>query len=183
MITLNSKTGAVLLSRPQQSPTIRRTLRKFKQSSERLSKTKEVFEYRASVSICIHPRASLGNSRCTGHSWSPIFGRDQKKDQKNNGDVLISTLTKWNSSVLPNFTSLPSSLFQPKKTELNHIMEVDAAFVHGPTLDRGKKYVRVGTSTTNEEFRRWCINEGHVTLPMNIIEVEITMGGSNATIW
>jgi hypothetical protein len=47
----------------------------------------------------------------------------------------------------------------------------------------GKKYVRVGTATTNEQFRRWCINEGDVTLPMNIIEVEITFGGSNATIW
>ncbi|KAG8527946.1 uncharacterized protein KY384_006862 [Bacidia gigantensis] len=116
------------------------------------------------------------------HSWSPIFGRDNKNGQKNNGDVLISTLTEKDASKLPNFTSLPSSLFQPKKTELNNISEVNAAYVHGQTLKDGKKYVRVGTSTTNEEFRRWCINDGHVTLPMNIIEVEITMGGSNSTI-
>ena len=92
-------------------------------------------------------------------------------------------MTEHNAGVLPNFTSLPSSLFQPKETELNHIKIVDAAYVGGQALSGGKKYVRVGTSTTNEQFRRWCINEGNVTLPMNIIEVEITFGGSNATIW
>lgn len=101
----------------------------------------------------------------------------------NNGDVLISTLTEHNASVLPNYTSLPSSLFQPKSTELNMIDFVDANYVGGPTLEGGKKYVRVGTATTNEQFRRWCIRKGNVTLPMNIIEVEITFGGSNATIW
>ncbi|KAM5353643.1 hypothetical protein ACJ41O_000293 [Fusarium nematophilum] len=101
---------------------------------------------------------------------------------RNNGDVLISTLTEHNAGVLPNFTSLPSSLFQPKHTELNHIKIVDAADVGGPALEGGKKYVRVGTATTNEQFRRWCIDQGKVTLPMNIIEVEITFGGSNATI-
>ncbi|UPL03342.1 hypothetical protein LCI18_014276 [Fusarium solani-melongenae] len=116
------------------------------------------------------------------HSWAPVFGRNGKVGQKNNGDVLISTLTEHNAGVLPNFTSLPSSLFQPKETELNHIKVVDAAYVGGQALSGGKKYVRVGTATTNEQFRRWCINEGNVTLPMNIIEVEITFGGSNATI-
>ncbi|KAI8717644.1 FAD-binding PCMH-type domain-containing protein [Fusarium sp. LHS14.1] len=116
------------------------------------------------------------------HSWAPVFGRNGKVGQKNNGDVLISTLTEHNAGVLPNFTSLPSSLFQPKETELNHIKIVDAAYVSGQALSGGKKYVRVGTSTTNEQVRRWCINEGNVTLPMNIIEVEITFGGSNATI-
>jgi hypothetical protein len=112
-----------------------------------------------------------------------LFGRNNKSGQKNNGDVLISTLTERNAGVLPNFTSLPSSLCQPKRTELNDIRVVDASYVGGPQLTGGKKYVRVGTATTNEQFRRWCIDDGHVTLPMNIIEVEITMGGSNAPIW
>ncbi|ENH68064.1 hypothetical protein FOC1_g10001764 [Fusarium oxysporum f. sp. cubense race 1] len=116
------------------------------------------------------------------HSWAPVFGRNDKMGEKNNGDVLISTLTELNAGVLPNLTSLPSSLFEPKETELNHIKVVDAAYVSGQALGDGKKYVRVGTATTNEQFRRWCINEGDVTLPMNIIEVEITFGGSNATI-
>ncbi|KAH6888178.1 hypothetical protein B0T10DRAFT_70014 [Thelonectria olida] len=117
------------------------------------------------------------------HSWSPVFGRNNKSGQSTNGDVLISTLTETNASRLPNLTSVPTNLFQPKDTELNDIQEIkDASYVGAPALKGGKKYVQVGTATTNEKFRRWCIDTGHVTLPMNIIEVEITFGGSNATI-
>jgi hypothetical protein len=111
-----------------------------------------------------------------------VFGRNDRVGQKSNGDVLISTLTESNAGILPNFTSLPTNFSQPRATELNAIQVVDAAYVSGPPLVGGK-YVRVGTSTTNEQFRRWCIEQGNVTLPMNIIEVEITFGGSNATIW
>ncbi|KAI1288717.1 hypothetical protein F5Y03DRAFT_379446 [Xylaria venustula] len=117
------------------------------------------------------------------HSWAPVFGRNDIKGPKNNGDVLISTLSKRDATVLPNFISLPTGFFQPKRTELNRIRVVDAAYVGAQKpLTGGKKYVRVGTATTNEQFRRWCIDEGNVTLPINIIEVEITFGGSNATI-
>lgn len=118
----------------------------------------------------------------TGHSWSPVFGRDNRFGQTNNGDVLISTLTEHNAGVLPNLTSLPTGLFQPRETELNRIDFRTGADVHGPDLQDGKRYVRVGTATTNEQFRRWCLTN-NVTLPINIIEVEITFGGSNATIW
>ncbi|KAF4500718.1 Heterokaryon incompatibility 6, OR allele [Fusarium agapanthi] len=91
------------------------------------------------------------------HSWAPVFGRSNKAGQSTNGD--------------------------PKDTELNAINVItDPKFVGAPALKNGKKYVQVGTATTNEKFRRWCINTGNVTLPMNIIEVEITFGGSNATI-
>ncbi|KAG5791799.1 hypothetical protein H9Q69_009136 [Fusarium xylarioides] len=117
------------------------------------------------------------------HSWAPVFGRSNKAGQSTNGDVLISTLTETNASKLPNLTSVPTNLFQPKDTELNAINVItDPRFVGAPALKNGRKYVQVGTATTNEKFRRWCINTGNVTLPMNIIEVEITFGGSNATI-
>jgi hypothetical protein len=118
-----------------------------------------------------------------GHSWSPVFGRSDKKHSENNGDILISTLGLIDASVLPNFTSLPTDIFQPRAKDLNSIVVVDYNYVKGPPLRDGKKYVRVGTSTTNEQLRRWCIKTGKVTMPMNIVEVEITMGGSNATIW
>ena len=118
-----------------------------------------------------------------GHSWSPVFGRSDKKHNENNGDILISTLGLIDASILPNFTSLPGSLFEPRAKDLNSIVVVDSSFVRGPRLEGGKKYVRVGTSTTNEQLRKWCIKTGKVTMPMNIVEVEITMGGSNATIW
>jgi hypothetical protein len=87
------------------------------------------------------------------------------------------------ASVLPNFTSLPGDIFEPRAKNLNSILVVNNSFVKGPKLSGGKKYVRMGTSTTNEQLRRWCIDTGKVTLPMNIIEVEITQGGSNAMIW
>ncbi|KAJ9610462.1 hypothetical protein H2200_005239 [Cladophialophora chaetospira] len=116
------------------------------------------------------------------HSWSPVFGRSDKKQKENNGDILISTLGLIDASILPNFTSLPTNIFQPKAKDLNSIVVVDHNYVKGPALKDGKKYVRCGTSTTNEQLRRWCIKTGKVTMPMNIVEVEITMGGSNATI-
>ncbi|EXJ56813.1 hypothetical protein A1O7_07157 [Cladophialophora yegresii CBS 114405] len=116
------------------------------------------------------------------HSWSPVFGRSDKKHRQTNGDILISTLGLIDASVLPNFTSLPTDIFQPRAKDLNSIVVVDHNYVRGPPLRDGKKYVRVGTSTTNEQLRRWCIKTGKVTMPMNIVEVEITMGGSNATI-
>lgn len=100
------------------------------------------------------------------------------------GSILISSLGLVDASVLPNFTSLPTDIFEPRAKDLNSIVVVaDNNYVKGPKLSGGKKYVRVGTSTTNEQFRRWCVDTGNVTLPMNIIEVEITMGGANATIW
>ena len=96
---------------------------------------------------------------------------------------MISTLGLIDASVLPNFTSLPTNIFQPRAKDLNSIVFVDNNYVKGPVLTGGKRYVRVGTSTTNEQLRRWCIDTGKVTMPMNIVEVEITMGGSNGTIW
>lgn len=119
----------------------------------------------------------------SGHSWSPVFGRSNSKKSGNNGDILISTLGLLDASVLPNFTSLPGDLFEPRAKDLNSIVVVDNKFVKGPKLTDGSKYVRVGTSTTNEQLRRWCIDTGNVTPAMNIIEVEITQGGSNGTIW
>ena len=116
------------------------------------------------------------------HSWSPVFGRSDKEHNENNGDILISTVGLIDASILPNFTSLPTSLFEPRAKELNSIVVVDHTFVRGPPLKDGKKYVRVGTSTINAQLRRWCIETGKVEMPMNIIELEITMGGSNATI-
>ena len=46
-----------------------------------------------------------------------------------------------------------------------------------------KALVKVGSATTNEQLRSWCINHELVTLPLNVIMVEITVGGSNAPIW
>jgi hypothetical protein len=50
-------------------------------------------------------------------------------------------------------------------------------------------HCKIGASTTNEQFRRWCLRKGaenggnwEWTLPLNVIMVEITFGGSNSPI-
>lgn len=104
----------------------------------------------------------------TGHSWSPTFGR--------NGDILISALNVELATRIPNITSL--GLEQGPPTELNAISFAPSQPTNGNT-----KLVRVGCSTTNEQLREWCIRDKLVTLPLNVIMVEITLGGSNGPIW
>ncbi|KAI1409151.1 hypothetical protein F5Y13DRAFT_203799 [Hypoxylon sp. FL1857] len=105
------------------------------------------------------------------HSWSPVFSED--------GQIVISTLGLYQSTVLPNLESLPGSQFFVHGTELNSI-----DFVGVPQKGQ-KRLVRVGTAVTNQMFRRWCNKQeldAASTLPLNVIMVEITFGGSNAPI-
>lgn len=118
--------------------------------------------------------------RLPGHSWSPIFGRDTSENKK---FILISTLTldravlntDPKSGDLGNTESLGT--WSNVKTELNDIQIVPGS-VH-----QGKCLVRLGCAVTNEQLRRWCIDNKLYTLPLNVIMVEITIGGSNAPIW
>ncbi|KAF5862162.1 hypothetical protein ETB97_012059 [Aspergillus alliaceus] len=84
------------------------------------------------------------------------------------------------ATIIPNVEALTPvcpALFQGKSTKLNSITEI------GPLKeDPTKSLVRVGCATTNEQFRSWCIASKRLTLPLNVIMVEITFGGSNAPI-
>lgn len=132
------------------------------------------------VGLHLESGVNLLITELLGHSWAPLFGRNE---QQNNGNVMIAMLSDVTTNFLPNFTSLSTPLFQDEINPLKSIDKVDPAHVNGVALADGKQYIRVGAATTNERFRRWCLTEGQVTLPMNIIEVEITMGGANAPIW
>ncbi|PIG69563.1 hypothetical protein AARAC_002706 [Aspergillus arachidicola] len=107
------------------------------------------------------------------HSWSPVFARDKRC-------ILISTLSLDQAAQLPSVESLDPLcpiLFGDKPTLLNSITEL------GPLKeDPTKSLVRVGCATTNEQFRYWCVKTKRVTLPLNVIMVEITFGGSNGPI-
>ncbi|KAG8670961.1 hypothetical protein FPOAC2_04226 [Fusarium poae] len=107
--------------------------------------------------------------RCAGyrHSWSPIFGK--------NDQILISLLDYKTATALPNYESLPWGQSSP--TELETI-----EMAPGQPRKKGHKLVRIGCATTNERLRRWCIEHKAVTIPLNVIMVEITIGGSNAPI-
>lgn len=83
----------------------------------------------------------------------------------------LSTATK-----LPNLTSLPFAESPP--TELETIEVVPGK----PEIWEDGALVRVGCATTNERLRRWCVKNNKYTLPLNVIMVEITLGGSNAVI-
>jgi hypothetical protein len=73
---------------------------------------------------------------------------------------------------LPNLAALP--LPESPPTELETIEEV-------AKTDNGA-LVRIGAACINERLRRWCVNNNKLTLPFNVIMVEITIGGANAPI-
>ena len=108
------------------------------------------------------------------HSWSPIFARAQNS-------VLISMLDLHTATAEANTESLDAvstKWFGEANTELNRITNL------GPLEgDSSKTLVRVGSATTNEQMRKWCTANKKYTLPINVIMVEITFGGSNAPIW
>jgi hypothetical protein len=116
-------------------------------------------------------RANNKTVRAAGyrHSWSDVFSAD--------GEVLISMLP---AGVVEN---LPAS--EPPihpRNELQGIQVVGTVHEGGVT----KALCRIGAATTNEQFRRWCLDErggaSAWTIPLNVIMVEITWGGSNAQI-
>ena len=113
------------------------------------------------------------NVRASGyrHSWAPIFSQ--------NGQILVSMLDLHVASKLPNLLSLPDSDLFDRPTDLTSIN-----FVGEPRINR-QRLVRVGCAATNQQLRRWCIEqkiEYQSALPLNVIMVEITLGGSNAPI-
>lgn len=116
-------------------------------------------------------RAQKKTVRAAGyrHSWSDVFSAD--------GQVLISMLP---ASVVED---LPGS--EPPidpRDELQGIRVVGTVNEGGAT----KALCRIGAATTNEQFRRWCLDRhggsSKWTVPLNVIMVEITWGGSNAPI-
>jgi hypothetical protein len=116
-------------------------------------------------------RANDKTVRAAGyrHSWSDVFSAD--------GQVLISMLPPEVVDTLP--------AMEPPidpKDELQGIELVGTVREHGVR----KALCRIGAATTNEQFRRWCLDENGGawawTVPLNVIMVEITWGGSNAPI-
>ena len=99
------------------------------------------------------------------HTWSDLYS--------NKGQVLISMLP------LDVVTKLPAEepLLNPHN-ELMGIEMVGTVEVDGQT----KGLCKIGAATTNEMFRRWAIGTMAWTVPLNVIMVEISYGGSNAPI-
>jgi hypothetical protein len=105
--------------------------------------------------------------RCSGyrHSWSDIFSTDDA--------ILISLLP------VETVTKLPAT--EPLMNPQNELMGIEMI---GTIEENSQKFglCKIGAATTNEMFRRWALATLHWTLPLNVIMVEITFGGSNAPI-
>ena len=103
------------------------------------------------------------------HTWSDLYSDD--------GQVLVSMLAP---DVVEN---LPAS--QPPIDPHNELQGIE---IVGTVQEDGtrKALCRIGAATTNQQFRRWCLDERggawRWTVPLNVIMVEITWGGSNAPI-
>jgi hypothetical protein len=99
------------------------------------------------------------------HTWTELFSEDD--------EVLISMLP------LPVAEELPAS--EPLLDPENELMGID---IVGEIEEDGRKKAlcRIGAATTNEMFRRWAIGTMKWTVPLNVIMVEITWGGSNGPI-
>ncbi len=116
-------------------------------------------------------RANHKRVRAAGyrHSWSDVFSAD--------GQVLISMLPPELVDTLP----AAEPAIDPENG-LQGIKLVGRVREDGVT----KALCRIGAATTNEQFRRWCLDENGGawawTVPLNVVMVEITWGGSNAPI-
>ena len=103
------------------------------------------------------------------HSWSDTFSA--------NGQVLISMLP------LDVVEDLPAS--EPPIDPQDQLQGIELV---GTVVEGGvtKALCRIGAATTNEQFRIWCLDatggDSAWTVPLNVIMVEITWGGSNAQI-
>jgi hypothetical protein len=100
------------------------------------------------------------------HTWGEFFSEDDQ--------VLISMLP------LDVVEGLPAQ--EPAIDPANELQGIELLGSPAP----GKVLCKIGAATTNEQFRRWCLDPAggnqRWTVPLNVIMVEITWGGSNAPI-
>ncbi len=103
------------------------------------------------------------------HTWGDLYSADRQ--------VLVSMLP------LDVVDDLPA--MEPGIDPANQLQGIR---VTGTVVEDGveKALCRIGAATTNEQFRRWCLSDAggawKWTVPLNVIMVEITWGGSNAPI-
>lgn len=50
------------------------------------------------------------------------------------------------------------------------------------TPEPGHAFFKIGAGTINDDFRKWCFVNKKYCIPLNVIMVEVTFGGTNAPI-
>ncbi|KAE9381408.1 hypothetical protein N431DRAFT_5852 [Stipitochalara longipes BDJ] len=111
--------------------------------------------------------------RCGGyrHSWSSTFSQEKQ--------ILVSLLNLEEVTKLPDAMSIEPEYVDPN----NELKVIQFAAPPGVVASQADKaLVRVGVSVTNEQFRRWAVHNDKWTLPVDVILVEVTIGGVNGPI-
>jgi hypothetical protein len=108
------------------------------------------------------------------HTWVDLYSET--------GQVLITMLSLKDATHIP--------VFREPKIKWN-LEDLEGIKIVGEIVEGGvtKALCRIGASTTNDQFRTWCLDtqtkdggNWNWTIPLNVIMVEITWGGSNAPI-
>ncbi|KAB5590260.1 Substrate-binding domain cholesterol oxidase [Ceratobasidium theobromae] len=107
------------------------------------------------------------------HSWTDLYSSD--------GEVLVM--------LLPFKALTDTSAYSPSVQEIQK--SSDLVGIEEGRLSTGtigtleipeSNLCTIKAGTTNDMFRAWCLERRRWCLPFNIVMVEITLGGSNATI-
>ncbi|RDW66713.1 hypothetical protein BP5796_09462 [Coleophoma crateriformis] len=113
--------------------------------------------------------------RCAGfrHSWSSTFSAD--------GEILISLLNLEIANEVPSPLAIASDHVEALQDAGNELKTIE--MVPGSeSLDGKTALCRVGVAVTNEQFRRWAVRNNKWALPVDVILVEVTVGGVNGPI-
>lgn len=94
------------------------------------------------------------------HSWAPLFSAD--------GEILISLLDLAIATAVPDPTSLLPNGHHPG----NELKTIELVDTHISESGEKKALVRIGTAVTNEELRRWAIQQNAWSLSLNVVMVE-----------
>ncbi|KAK7966852.1 uncharacterized protein PG986_001129 [Apiospora aurea] len=111
--------------------------------------------------------------RCAGyrHSWSPIFSQDN--------NVLVSFVGLTQVTSMPDPMSLePGDFTGAMVPGMSEFKTIELKEELGPK----KRLCRIGAGVTNEDFRRWALANKTWALPVDVILVEVTIGGVNGPI-
>ena len=107
------------------------------------------------------------------HTWDDMYSSD--------GEILISLFD-------PVYNELPS-VDIPFNNNFSDPTLLTGIINQSEAPDGSKAVYRIGASTTNDQFRQWAVGDGisgneaqSWTVPLNVIMVEITYGGSNSPI-
>ncbi|KAI5792562.1 hypothetical protein DFH27DRAFT_485502 [Peziza echinospora] len=104
------------------------------------------------------------------HTWTDMYSADN--------EVLVSMLDIETVTTIPDPTSLEKTAEFPG----NELKVIELEPTDVPGSGGKKRLVRIGAAVTNEELRRWSVANDAWSMAVNVIMVEITLGGSNVPI-